>query len=211
SLAKQIISDESIDPVKTVYAQRFFNNLSGETGQVKVLVIENSKTNAFAMPGGHIVVFKPIIEMSESYEEFAGLMAHENAHLVHRHSLRALFRNLSGYLFMSVLFSDVNGIMAVVAENAHSLKSLQFTRELEKEADLTGLDMLVDRGVDPDGMVRLFAALKKESGNNFFPEFLSTHPMLDERITYLKEEIATRNLSAQPTDSLQYYWQKLKE
>ena len=117
SISSQVLEKEKIDPIKTIHAQHFFNYLNKESGnKVKVTVVENSETNAFALPGGYIVIYKPIIGLSKSYDEFAGLLAHENAHLSHRHSLRALFRNLSGYLFMSVLFSDVNGIMAVVAK-----------------------------------------------------------------------------------------------
>lgn len=210
ALISGMLEHETRDSLKTVNAQRFFNLLHpGKTG-VTVTVISSGKANAFAVPGGHIVVYEPIIHLTDSYEEFAGLMAHENAHLQHRHSLKALFRNLSGYFLVSLLFGDVNGIMVVVAENANNLKSLQYSRALEKEADLTGLQLLEQQRIDPNGMVQLFGALKQESEHLNVPEFLSTHPMLDSRIEYLKTEIASRNFRVQRHDSLQYYWQQLK-
>ncbi|MBK0404621.1 M48 family metallopeptidase [Adhaeribacter sp. BT258] len=213
ALIDGMLEAEEKDSVKTMYAQRFFNLLhaSPQSGKVSVTVVKHRQANAFAVPGGHIVVYEPIIHLTDSYEEFAGLIAHENAHLQHRHSLKALFRNLSSYFLVSLLFGDLNGIMVVVAENANSLKSLEYNRELEKEADMTGLALLEQKHIDPNGMVGLFSALKDEKENIDLPEFLSTHPVLDSRINYLKAKIASRKFRVQQNDSLQYYWQKLKE
>jgi beta-barrel assembly-enhancing protease len=212
TLITGFLQEEAKDSLKTKYAQHFFNLLQKNKGpnKVSVTVIKHADANAFAVPGGNIIVYEPIIHLTNSYEEFAGLMAHENAHLQHRHSLKALFRNLSSYFLVSLLFGDMNGIMVVVAENANSLKSLQYNRDLEKEADMTGLDLLERKKIDPKGMVNLFSALKKEKGNYNLPEFLSTHPVLDSRIAYLKEEIAHRKFQVARHDSLQYYWKKLK-
>ena len=210
ALIAGMLENEDKDSVKTIYAQRFFDLLQDNKAGVSVTVVKSDRANAFAVPGGHIVVYEPIIHLTDSYEEFAGLMAHENAHLQHRHSLKALFRNLSGYFLVSLLFGDMNGIMVVVAENANSLKSLQYNRELEKEADMTGLNLLEEKRINPNGIVQLFSALKEEKDNLDLPEFLSTHPMLDSRIAYLKNEIASREFQVQRHDSLQYYWRKLK-
>lgn len=212
ALIGSMLEKEDVDSAKTVYAQKFFDHLQGnKQHKIIVTVVNNSQANAFAVPGGHVVVYEPIINLTDNYAEFAGLLAHENAHLQHRHSLKALFRNLSSYFLVSLLFGDVNGLMAIVIENADNLKSLEFTRELEKEADLTGLELLKKRRIDPNGMVALFSALKKEKAGFNLPEFLSTHPVLDSRIQYLKAEIKRQKFQTQTNDSLQYYYKKLKE
>ncbi|KAA9332601.1 M48 family metallopeptidase [Adhaeribacter soli] len=212
ALIGAMLKDEAIDSAKTVYAQKFFNHLHGKSENVATItVIDEKQANAFAVPGGNIVIFKPIIALTDNYAELAGLLAHENAHLQHRHSLKLLFRNLSTYFLASLLFGDVNGLMAILIENAENLKELEYNRDLEKEADMSGLELLRARKIDPNGMVNLFSALKDEHGKSAIPEFLSTHPVFDSRIEYLKAEIVKKPYQTQPNDSLEYYFRKLKE
>jgi beta-barrel assembly-enhancing protease len=172
-------------------------------------VINSQEPNAFALPGGYIVVHQRLLEMLQSPEELAALLGHEYGHLQLRHSTRTLFRNLSGYLFVSILFGDVSGITAIILENAHSLRSLQYSRELEKEADLLGLRVLQDNKLDPRGMVRLFDQLKKQSKESE-TEFISSHPLLRSRIRYVQALLEKQKPVIAPNDSLQYYWVKLK-
>lgn len=155
-------------------------------------VVESGLINAFALPDGNIVVFTGIIDQMDSYEELAALIGHEAVHVNERHSIKMLCRNLAGYLVISVMLSDVNGIMAIVAENAHSLNSLSYSRHFEREADMIGTEILRDNRINPRGMSDLFGKLHSHSGDTeeFIPEFLSSHPLTKERIAYINEQIA---------------------
>lgn len=151
---------------------------------ITITVVNSSQINAFALPNGQIVIFTGILDKMENYEELVGLISHEVAHINKRHSMKMLARNVSGYIFISAIFSDVNGIMAVISDNANSLQSLSFSRRFENEADTEGFRLMVSNQVNPDGMVWLFQRLQKD--DQLVPEFISTHPMTEKRISEIK-------------------------
>ena len=97
-----------------------------------------------------------ILEIMEEEEELAALLAHEVSHINGRHSLRTISRNLSNYLLVSILTGDVGGFSSIIIENSDLISSLSFSRSLEKEADLEGINLMVKADIDPRGMVDLF-------------------------------------------------------
>jgi len=157
---------------------------------VKVTVVHEDEMNAFALPGGNIIVFDKILGKMKSKDELAALLAHEIAHVHYRHSLKSIFRSLSGYLFVSLLFNDVNGIAAVMADNSNMLLNLNYSRSLEKDADEKAAEILKANGLDLNGFVELFVLL--QSGSTEIEPFklLSTHPLTKERIAFAKQAAA---------------------
>jgi beta-barrel assembly-enhancing protease len=209
-LQQQLVNRRQVMPQQTRQLRHFARQLRLQAPYpLEVTVIDNPEPNAFAIPGGFIVVHKSLLERVQSPEELAALLGHEYGHLQLRHSTRTLFRNLSGYLFVSILFGDVSGVTAIVLDNAHSLRSLQYSRELEKEADRLGLQVLLHNGLDPRGMVRLFERLKAQSKESE-TEFISSHPLLRSRIRQVQALIKNQRPNITPNDSLQYYWKQLK-
>jgi predicted Zn-dependent protease len=130
---------------------------------IRVTVVKEDEVNAFALPGGHIVVFDKIIRQMKTKEQLAALLAHEVAHVHYKHSLRNIFRSLAGYLFLSLLLNDINGIVAIVADNSNALANLTYSRELEAEADSKGMDVLQSDGISLYGFVDLFKLLQKRA------------------------------------------------
>jgi Zn-dependent protease with chaperone function len=151
-------------------------------------VIRTDEMNAFALPDGHIVVYSGILKKIHTSAELAGLLAHETSHLTHRHSMKILCKSLAGYMVVSLMLNDVNGIMAAIAQNANSLQNLNYSRGFEKEADISGFEMLRKEKIDPRGMITLFEILKKQETLHV-PGFLSTHPVTQDRIDYLQAKI----------------------
>jgi predicted Zn-dependent protease len=149
---------------------------------IRVTVVKEDEVNAFALPGGHIVVFDKIIRQMKTKEQLAALLAHEVAHVHYKHSLRNIFRSLAGYLFLSLLLNDINGIVAIVADNSNALANLTYSRELEAEADSKGMDVLQSDGISLYGFVDLFKLLKSEHGDLGSLKLLSTHPLTEERL-----------------------------
>ena len=197
------------------HVRGFYRQLQvNSTYNMQVTVIENETPNAFALPGGYLVVHHSILKRMQQPEELAALLGHEAGHVQMRHTTRALFRSLSSYLFISLIFGDVSGITTVVIQNADVLKRLEYNRRLESEADEFSFGMLRRSRINPQGLVLLFTHLKEEQGddnnNSELEEFLSTHPALDSRIKSMKSMIKEQPYAVQPPDSLQYFWQKIK-
>jgi predicted Zn-dependent protease len=165
--------------------------------------VEDDQVNAFAMPGGHIVVFSGIAEKMTSPGQLAALLAHEGTHVEERHSTRMIMRGMGSYVFLSLLLGDLSGVAGVIAQNADNIRGLGYSRSLESEADGTGQERMKANGVDPEGMVDLLELLEKEAQD--MPEqlsFLSSHPLTAERIAKARAKAAELGV-VHETDSLQ--------
>ncbi|HRG57457.1 MAG TPA: M48 family metallopeptidase [Bacteroidia bacterium] len=207
----QISEEFEIDEEKTQAANDFFNELNIKSNYpIQITVVNSPIKNAFALPGGHIVVYDEILQSMNSEEEFAALLCHEYSHVNLKHTTRSLFRSLGTYMVISLVLSDINGIMGVVIENAHNVKSLSYTRSLEEEADYNGLKLMLDAGINPQGMVNLFKHLKEPNeGSLEIPEFLSTHPLLDERIKNIEKKYKSKAIRFQKNEKLAEIWKRL--
>ncbi|WP_205503000.1 M48 family metallopeptidase [Rufibacter psychrotolerans] len=210
---KQFVSEDEVDSARTVLANQFLRQLEVDTTYpLHVTVVESETVNAFALPGGHMVVYSGLLDKLQSPEEFAALLGHEAAHIQERHSMRSLARNLSHYLFLSIVFNDISGISAVVLENADKLKSLEYSRNLEQEADKLGFSLLKANKLDPAGMQHLFQRLQSEDKDTgSLPSLLSTHPLTDERIQHLKELMKQQPYATAPAPDLEKLWEKLEK
>lgn len=209
-LYESILSEEHIDTAKTEAINRFFKQLNVKSEYpVRITVVKNDVVNAFALPGGGIVVYEGILKDMDNAGQLAALLSHEYSHVELKHATRNMFRSLAGYLFISVLFSDVNGIAAVLVENAHQLRNLSYSRELETEADNNGLQILKRNHISAAGMKDLFEQLKKEESVHV-NELISTHPDLDNRIKNAEMFMQKNSYPFDISDSLLYYFDELQ-
>lgn len=151
-----------------------------------VTVVDGPVFNAFAAPGGQIVLFRKMLQSAERPEELAGVLAHEMQHIYRRHAMKALVRDLSIAAIVGAVFGDITGIGALAVQAGQTLTTLHYNRETEAEADREGLRLLQAARVDPAGMVRFFETLKKQPGEAGLPAYLSTHPDTDERLAEMK-------------------------
>lgn len=179
--------DLDIDEEQTQNLQDFVDEMElNNEFPLTVYVAKKDELNAFALSGGKFVIYSGLLEKIKSEHQLASLIGHEISHIESRHVLKNVARNLSGAIFMSVLFGDVSSATAILSENAHNLAQLSYTRSLEKEADEFGLEIVKNNNLDQHGMPELFQILKDETEIDV-PSFLSSHPMLEERITYTKK------------------------
>ncbi|MFZ7122235.1 MAG: M48 family metallopeptidase [Bacteroidota bacterium] len=181
------VVDEEIDSVKTQALRSFAAQLKlpASERQPKFTVVVSKEENAFALPDGNIVVYSGILKLLDRPEQLVALIGHENAHVTQRHSMKLLSRSLAGYLFISVALSDVNGVMAVLADNANALRNLSYSRTYESEADRIGLETLMANDIAASGMRELFEKLEAHHDLSI-PGFLSTHPVGNERIAEVR-------------------------
>jgi beta-barrel assembly-enhancing protease len=170
----------------------------------RVVVVDHPMVNAFAAPGGFIVVFRGLLERTDNAEELAGVLAHEIQHVLHRHTTRAILRQASTGIIIAALVGDVSGVVAFGAQTARLLGDLRHSREAENEADRDGMRMLHAARVDPQGMLAFFQAMKKLEGSAPAAiRYVSTHPAAGDRLqalTVLASQRSQEPLKLLPDD-----------
>ncbi|MEM9399873.1 MAG: M48 family metallopeptidase [Verrucomicrobiota bacterium] len=158
----------------------------------KFHIADDAELNAFAMPGGHIVINAGLIAKASEEEEVLGVLAHEIAHVTRRHSLRQIIKGAGLYIIVQTLLGDLTGLLAVIADQGTFLLTRQFSRDYEREADEVAWHYLIEAEIDPRGLLTFFETLQKEYGENDELEktfaLLSTHPQTSERIAWLEQK-----------------------
>lgn len=167
-------------------------------------VADDPTINAFAIPGGHVVVFTGLIEAAESPEEVAGILAHEAEHILQRHSLKGMVHQLGWRVVLALLLGDIGG--GQFGQAAAQLQILSFGRDQESEADLKGLALLKEAKIDPKGMITFFDRLSKKEGASI--ALLSTHPASANRAEAIRTEID--RIGPWKSEPLPYDWDAIK-
>lgn len=167
-------------------------------------VADSPVVNAFAMPGGYIVVYTGLIKATDTPEELAGVLAHEIEHVTQRHSLKGLIKQVGWRAVVAIALGDIGG--GIVGDMTAQLGALKFGRDQETEADLKGLERLRTAGISPEGMVKFFDKLSVQGALQ--PELLSTHPASAARMETLRGAI--RHAGGWKSEPLPYDWPALK-
>ncbi len=177
------------DTAASQILNNFFQAMKVPTAyNIRITVVNDNVVNAFALPGGRIVIYSALLKQVESYPELAALLSHEFTHVNNKHSTKSIFRKLGSKIFVGLLFGRFGNVASVLVNHADDLKSLKYSRSLEKEADIEGLQILMQRKIDTKGFEKLFWHLKKASPESSLPTFLASHPDLDDRIEYINKE-----------------------
>jgi len=159
--------------------------------EFKFHIMSDTNVNAFAIPGGHVVILTGLLESAETPEEIAGVLAHEIAHVTRRHSLRNIIKSAGLIITLQALIGDASGLFGLATEASHYLLQQKFSRDFEREADDTGWSYLIAANIDPRGMTRFFEKMREmiaSSGMASMEGSLSlvnTHPTSQERIERL--------------------------
>ena len=178
-----------------------------------VFVVKSPIFNAVALPGGNIVVFGGLLEATQSPEALAAVLAHEMQHIKKRHVTKRILEDFSTGLIISAVSGDVTGSMLYGVKIAQNLAILSYSRQDEEEADAGGMKMLLAANIDPQAMISFFEIMKDKNSKFIMPQYLSTHPDTDERISHLKTIIARAKTSGQAYTKLAAgsNWNQLKK
>ncbi|MEP4978067.1 M48 family metallopeptidase [Ascidiaceihabitans sp.] len=143
---------------------------------LNIAVMNNDMVNAFAAPGGQIVIMKGLIDKAKSADEVAAVLGHEIAHVESRDPTRGALRAAGSAGLLSMVFGDFTGGGIALAMTQWVLDA-SYTREAETQADVYARDMLGRAGVSTAGMATFFRTLEESTkGGPDLPTYLSSHP-----------------------------------
>jgi len=179
------------DPELNAYVNHVVQNLvihSDAKVPFSVRIVKNDEVNAFSLPGGFLYVNTGLLAAAPDEATFAGILAHEVAHVAARHATKNLTRRmLFRVAYVPLMF--VTGGAAVAIGNAAGVAipifSMKFNRNAEREADLLGIEYAYSAGYDPAAFVQFFETLQsrqKRKVPRFFGLMFTSHPMDNDRI-----------------------------
>lgn len=174
----------------------------------KVRVLNISIPNAFAAPGGYIVIFRGLIDLAETPDEVAGVLAHEMGHVTHRHSTTNLVRTIGFQALIVPLISG--GAMAadVLSQIGQAALQASHTRELEEDADRSAVAMMNRAGLKAATFTDLLYRIERkfgapsdedkagtdgpdektaDDGSFSIPDMMATHPSTPDRARMARE------------------------
>lgn len=148
------------------------------------LVVADNAVNAFATMGGYVYINRGLMKLAENEAELAGVVAHEIAHIAARHSVNRMKDIALSQGLMTAAGLRSNTLVQMMVEMG---VNLPMSREAELEADELGLDNLIRAGYAPIGMVTFMAKLQSRGPSP--PEFLSAHPLSQNRVRALRSQL----------------------
>lgn len=183
------------DPAGKAALARMLDRLTGDRAlhyDLRVRVFDHEMVNAFAAPGGQVVILRGLLDEASGPEAVAAVLAHEIGHVERRDATRHALRAAGSAGVLSMVLGDVTGGAFAVFLGERLIQS-SYSREAEAGADLFALEMLNAARVDSTGMAEFFDHIgEMEEAGLRLPEYLASHPPSTDRA-----EAARRNAHAQ--------------
>ena len=221
SVTREIVRDPDYvnDPVLVEYVETIWQNLR-ETSLNKgylnqelndrfaweVLLIRDKSVNAFALPGGFMGVHLGLISTVSNRDELASVLGHELSHISQRHIARMMTKQSQqtplfiGTMLLGLIAAsrspNAAGAMIMGGQAGAIQTQLNFSRDMEREADRVGFSVMEQSGYDPVGFVTMFQKLEQASrlnDNGGFP-YLRSHPLTTERIADMQGRMPVASL-----------------
>jgi beta-barrel assembly-enhancing protease len=189
-----ILTNSPWAPAVSNITTRLLPAVSKSGYEFKFHIKQDTNVNAFAIPGGHVVILTGLLEHADSAEEVAGVLAHEIAHVTRRHSLRNIVKSAGLLVVLQAAVGDASGLLAMAAEASRYLLEQKFSRDYEREADDQGWSYFIAANIDPRGMTRFFEKLKRLTADSPMGtmenslSLINTHPATQERIDRLMDK-----------------------
>ena len=189
----------------------------------RITVANDDSVNAFAAPGGYLVLNKGLIATARSPDEVAGVLAHEMGHVVESHATEGIVRAAGLALFVQLLLGDPSGALGIGVATGELLLSLAYNREDEAEADAVAVAILAAAGIDSAGFADFLERMSQpvtndetapdqtiteDSGGGEAGDipFLSTHPRSAERAAIVRATGKPGGPALSPAD-----WKSLRK
>ena len=197
------------DPETEEYVQQIGQRLASQSkdggGYFHYVTARSEEINSFAVTGGWVFIFTGLLTATHTESEFAGVVAHETAHITQNHVLRkiqeeqqssmtALAAMLATILLGALGGGGGNAIEGgiLASQGLAAQQQISFSRDMESEADRVGIQYLAAAGFDPEGMADFFSRFMQIEGvqNGWVPAILQDHPVDSVRIAEARERAA---------------------
>ena len=206
-LGKQVLVEmvKRLDLVRDLPLQAFVNrvgrSLVNQVGptpfEFDFYIVKGLDPNAFAIPGGHIFINTGLIALAENESEIAGVLSHEIAHVTARHVAQMVERSKRfSIVTLAAMIAgalvgrggQASGAIATTAMAGAEAMMLKYTRDHETDADQNSLQYMIKTGYDPQALISFLKKMERYSLSTApkFPQYLSTHPALENRISLLE-------------------------
>ena len=199
-----VLTDESANAyVRRVGQSLIPRGLELERVSWNFRVLRDPQPNAFALPNGSIYLTAGLMTLIDNESQLAAIIAHELTHVMRRHTYLHNRSNRKKFLTMNVMsavgayspLSVVGAVITIVTTVAPFIMLATmygYSRDLEREADLKGIDMMISAEYSPEEMVNVLKLLDKDIEGENIRLFYNDHPSLDERIKYLSSYLGAR-------------------
>ena len=184
-LEKRVFSKTELSSERRDAIAARFDRIVPHDGREYAIRFRASKIgpNALALPGGVIYVTDELVNLAPDDDAIIGVLAHELGHIERRHLMRRLFASAVVGATAAVLFGDVSTVVAALPA---ILIELDYSREMEREADAFAIELLRANGISTGSLATLFERMQevhdKRRPDRNWPTYLSTHPPTPERI-----------------------------
>ena len=185
---EDVIEDaEILAPIDSL-VNRICEKNSIERGSIKLHIVKSDEINAFAMPGGHIVLLSGLILEAANQEELCGVLCHEIAHIEKGHVMKMMIKEIG---LAAVVGMVDSGGGSGAAQAIKLVSSTAFDREMERDADIMAVKYMEKANIDPAPFADfLYRLAEGDPEIMSYLTWISTHPDSKERAEYIVNEIS---------------------
>lgn len=162
-----------------------YDKLNGNP-KAKIIIRDGDKigANALAIPNNTIIITDDLIKLTDDDNQILAVLAHEQGHLVHRHSLEQAISSLGVGVLVVVITGDASDVLLALPT---LLTSANYSQKAEMEADQFAIDELKRLNVSPIHLANFFKKMQQEHGDDGHWSLLATHPDTNQRIEHAQK------------------------
>lgn len=183
-----LVPDTAVGGFVTRMARRITHVADDAQRDWHLYVVDDTVVNAFAVPGGHVFVYRGLIEQAGDYAELAGVIGHEIAHVTLRHSVDQMKSRQKTNVVVTVvcMFIDVcsSGAAQIAIGVGGQALFARHSRQDEAEADSAAVEYLARAGIDPRGVAGMFRRMlaARQHSPSVLQAWFGSHPIEEDRI-----------------------------
>ena len=195
-----LVKDPEISAFITSFASSLATRSDDRDREWRFRVVDSEQINAFALPGGFVYVNRGLIERASTASELAGVLGHEIAHVLLRHSAERLEKAQKTNVGVTVVCGLTNLCSSEAARVAINVGGAalfaRFSRRDELEADSAAVGIVTRAGYNPNGIATMFASLleTRQQRPDIVAGWFGTHPLEEARIAVVKQVIAASGI-----------------
>ena len=214
-ITRQILIDEKVSHApltkKALSQMRdiLLSNSEPFPFDINIILVNSNEVNAFALPGGTIIIYSGIFKLADDPEEVIAVLAHEMGHIYYRDSYNSVINTMGIQFLLSII---TGGNSELVTELIKQLLTTKYSRKVEGRADKFALKLLSDSGIDPIYMAHFFEQMETLYSNDKEEpsalHYFETHPSGESRIEKAKK---ASSLFTKKETVLKFNWDEIKK